>query len=187
MKNIHHECSQCINREKCFTCENKSNFIPAETEKHINKFFFGLFGILFAIVLFLITTKLLMCKQPKEQVISIPTDTTFTVTASVYHACKAQCDNTYWITAFNYKIDTLHPDKHRFIAISRDIEKTIIDKDTVVNFRGGDTVIVSGTWVYDGLWIVGDRMKKTKTMQIDFLIAKGQYEHKWKDITIKKY
>jgi len=177
MKNIHHECSQCINREKCFTCENKSNFIPAETEKHINKFFFGLFGILFAVILFLITTKLLMCKQPTEQPIAIP-DTTFTVTASIYHAVKEQCDSDPYKTAYMVTIDKSNPDKHRFVALSRDLLKV---------FKAGDTIQVNGTWTYDGLWIVADKMNARFTNSIDFLIAKGQFKHKFENVVIKKY
>jgi len=178
MKNIHPECSQCINREKCFTCENKSNFIPAETEKHINKFFFGLFGILFAVILLAISTKLLMCKQPTEQVISIPADTTFTVTASVYHAVKEQCDSDPYTTAYMVTIDKSNPDKHRFVALSRDLLKV---------FNPGDTIQVHGTWTYDGLWIVADKMNARFNNSIDFLITKGQFEHKFDGVVIKKY
>ena len=181
MKNISHECNQCIyctNKEKCLNCINQSNFEPMETEKHINKFFFGLFGILFAVILFLITTKLLMCKQPKEQVISIPADTTFTVTASVYHAVKEQCDSDPYTTAYMVTIDKSNPDKHRFVALSRDLLKV---------FKAGDTIQVNGTWTYDGLWIVADKMNARFTNSIDFLIAKGQYEHKFEGVVMKKY
>ena len=117
----------------------------------------------------------------------VPYEEVAVVTATVYHATEKECDSDPNKTAFNYKIDLNHPDKHRFIAISRDLERTIIGKDTIINFKGGDVVSVEGTFVYDGLWIVADRLKKDKTNQIDFLIAEGQYEHKWDScVVIKK-
>ena len=182
MKNEIKGCPQCIhflNHEKCFTCENKSNFELNNPEIHVVKFFLRLI-IALIICITLITALAYLTKpkdiQPCEE--TIKKDTTIIVTASVYHACKSQCNSEYWITAFNNKIDTIHPDKHRFIAISRDLE---------VYFSKGDTVVVSGTFIYDGLWIVGDRMNKRFINSIDFLIAKGQYEHKFKDAFIKKY
>ena len=114
--------------------------------------------------------------EPDEQPYGI-------VDASVYHATYKECDNTPHILSSNIVIDTTQADKYRYIAVSRDL----LNKDKWFSLQIGDTVQVSGTWTYDGLWIVADKMKKTKTMQIDFLIAKGQYEHKWEDITIKKY
>jgi 3D (Asp-Asp-Asp) domain-containing protein len=104
------------------------------------------------------------------------------VDASVYHATYKECDNTPHILSSNIVIDTTQADKYRYIAVSRDL----LNQDKWFSLQIGDTVQVSGTWTYDGLWIVQDVLNARYTNTIDFLIAKGQYEHKWKDVKIIK-
>ena len=104
------------------------------------------------------------------------------VDASVYHATYKQCDNTPHILSSNIVIDTTQADKYRYIAVSRDL----LNQDNWFSLQIGDTVQVSGTWTYDGLWIVQDVLNARYTNTIDFLIAKGQFEHKWKDVKIIK-
>jgi len=116
-------------------------------------------------------------KPPIETLVSIenyiePTDT-FRVAATVYHATVAQTNSEPNITAFGYCIDTTQADKYRYIAISRDLEEY---------FSKGDTVIVIGTWVYDGMWIVADRMNERWSNKIDFLIQRGQYQDNFKNV-----
>jgi 3D (Asp-Asp-Asp) domain-containing protein len=118
-------------------------------------------------------------KPPIEILVPIetyiePADT-FTVAATVYHATAAQTNSEPNITAFGYRIDTTQVDKYRYIAISRDLEEY---------FSKGDTVIVSGTWVYDGMWIVADRMNERWNNKIDFLIQRGQYQDVFNNVKI---
>lgn len=110
---------------------------------------------------------------PVERYIE-PQDTLY-VTATVYHATRSQTSCSPHITAFGNVIDTTQSDKYRYIAISRDLEEY---------FSAGDTVIVSGTWIYDGLWIVADRMNKEWKKRIDFLISKGQYQDVFNNVKI---
>lgn len=102
---------------------------------------------------------------------------THTVTATVYHAVKWQCNSEYWITADMSEIDTLHPDRHRWCAVSRDLLKQ--------GFSMGDTIRVEGTWVYDGLWIIHDKMNKRYEDRIDFLTHKEQARGKWNEVQIE--
>lgn len=100
------------------------------------------------------------------------------VTATCYHPVKAQCNSRYWETATQAIIDTLHPEKHRWIAISRDL----LNK----GFDMGDTVVVEGTWIYDGKWIIQDKMNKRWSNKIDFLVKEGMRLGKWKGVKISK-
>jgi hypothetical protein len=114
--------------------------------------------------------------EPDEQPYGI-------VDASVYHATYKECDNTPHILSSNIVIDTTQADKYRYIAVSRDL----LNKNKWFSLQIGDTVQVSGTWTYDGLWIVQDVLNARYTNTIDFLIAKGQFEHKFEGVVIKKY
>ena len=49
----------------------------------------------------------------------------------------------------------------------------------------GDTIRVEGTWVYDGLWIIHDKMNKRYNDRIDFLTHKEQAQGKWNDVKIE--
>lgn len=102
------------------------------------------------------------------------------VTATCYHAVAAQCNADYWHTADMSLIDTIHPEKHRWIAISRNLERKY-------GFKLGDTVRVEGTWVYDGIWIIHDRMNARWRDRIDFLVGKDMYIDKWRKIKLTKY
>ena len=48
---------------------------------------------------------------------------TILVTATIYHAVPEQTDNTPFITASNSIINAENPQGHRWIAVSRDLEK----------------------------------------------------------------
>lgn len=99
------------------------------------------------------------------------------VTATCFNAVEQQTDDTPLITAFGYEIDAKHPFKHKYIAVSRDL---------LTHFSAGDTVLVSGTFVYDGLWIVADKMNKKYCNRIDFLVPLDSYQHVFK-ASIMKY
>jgi len=102
----------------------------------------------------------------------------YIVSATVYNADVKQCNTDVTRTADLTKIDTINPYKHRIIAVSRDLLKY---------FKMSDTVIVSGTKKYDGIWYIHDKMNKRWKMKIDFLINKDMGLGKWKNIEISKY
>jgi len=106
---------------------------------------------------------------------SILTDP-ITVKATVYHATPNQTDDTPFITASNAAIDSTNPRKHRWIAVSRDLEK--------MGFVFGAEVCVEGADDLDGIWEVQDRLHYRKKKQIDFLVNSDTMG-KWDSITIK--
>lgn len=98
------------------------------------------------------------------------------VTATVYHPVPEQTNSEYWITASGQKIDTLNPIKHKWVAVSRDLEEK--------GFTLGRTFYVSGAGEMDGTWTVQDRMNKRWTNRIDFLVNKTTKGGKWENVKI---
>ena len=103
--------------------------------------------------------------------------TPVTVTATVYQATPAQCNEDYLTTAFGYKIDPSDALSHKYIAISRDLE---------LHFESGDSVLIKGANVYDGKWIIADRMNKRWSNKIDFLVNHDSYIDKFENVQITK-
>lgn len=98
------------------------------------------------------------------------------VTATIYHADLTQCNTEYWITASGIKIDTLNPIKHRWIAVSRDLEK--------LGFTFNTKICVEGAGNLDGEWTIQDRMNKRWKKRIDFLVNKSRKGGKWYNVKI---
>jgi 3D (Asp-Asp-Asp) domain-containing protein len=99
------------------------------------------------------------------------------VTATIYHAVEGQTDSTPLITASGKHIDPNNPEKHRWIAVSRDLEP--------LGFTFGTEVIVEGALGMEGIWIVQDRMNKRWKHRIDFLVNKEKKLGKWENVKIK--
>lgn len=91
----------------------------------------------------------------------------FLVTATCYYP-------TGQLTADGSKIDSLNPLKHRWIAISRDLK-----------FKFGDTVMIKGVGIYDGYWIIKDKMNKRFKNRIDLLTGRDNKIGRWDKITLK--
>jgi len=107
--------------------------------------------------------------EGKDPLLIIP------VSATIYYPSVAQCDDTPYETASMAKINKDHPEKHRWVAVSRDIKAQL-------NF--GDKIFVMGTGVYDGYWEVQDLMNKRFTNKIDFLVSKNCKRGHWKNVEI---
>lgn len=90
-----------------------------------------------------------------------PQDFYIPVTATVYHAVRAQTDDTPHILADGTTIDVNRAGSYRFVGLSRDLFKV---------FSFGDTVRVSGAGEFDGLWVVRDKMNRRWRNRIDFLV-----------------
>lgn len=102
----------------------------------------------------------------------------FRVTATVYHAVEEQCNSDFLTTASGRKIkSTEEAYDHKYIAVSRDLLKY---------FKYGDKVIISGTGIYDGEYIVADTMNKRFKGYIDILINPDMRIGKWDNVTITK-
>jgi len=103
------------------------------------------------------------------------------VTATVYNAVPNQTDSTPLITASNKHIDADNPGKHRWLAVSRDLE--------AYGFVFGAEVCVENAGKMNGIWTVEDRMNKRFTNKIDFLVDNNIVLGKWDNvkITLNKY
>lgn len=98
------------------------------------------------------------------------------VTATIYHAVPEQTDTTPFVTASNSRINPKNPQGHRWIAVSRDLEK--------LGFTFGVKVCVEGANDLDGVWTVQDRMNKRFKNRIDFLVNKELKGGKWYNVKI---
>lgn len=98
------------------------------------------------------------------------------VTATIYHADPAQTNADYLTTASLKKINPKNPAGHRWIAVSRDLEK--------LGFTMGTKVYIEGAGDLDGKWTIQDRMNKRWTKRIDFLVNKERKYGKWKNVKI---
>ena len=99
------------------------------------------------------------------------------VTATIYHATPEQTDSTPDITASNKKIDLSNPLKHRWIAVSRDLEAK--------GLTFGVKVCVTGAGNLDGIWTVQDRMHHRWTNRIDFLVNEDLKGGKWENVRVE--
>lgn len=98
------------------------------------------------------------------------------VTATVYNAVPNQTDSTPLITASNKKIDAYNPGKHRWLAVSRDLEAH--------GFTFGAEVCVENAGQMNGVWTVEDRMNRRFTNKIDFLVDNNIVLGKWHNVKI---
>jgi 3D (Asp-Asp-Asp) domain-containing protein len=96
------------------------------------------------------------------------------VTATIYHADPRQCNADYLTTASLKKINPEAPEKHRWIAVSRDLEP--------LGFTMGTKVCIEGAGDLNGEWTIEDRMNKRWTMRIDFLVSKKRKGGKWNNV-----
>lgn len=101
----------------------------------------------------------------------------FIVTATIYHAVPEQTDSTPDITASGKQIDLTNPLKHRWIAVSRDLEAK--------GLTFGVKVCVTGAGDLDGVWTVQDRMNKRWKHRIDFLVNEDLKGGKWENVRVE--
>jgi len=98
------------------------------------------------------------------------------VMATVYNAVPSQTDSTPLITASNKHIDANNPGKHKWIAVSRDLER--------YGFTFGVKVCVENAGIMNGVWTVEDRMNKRFKNKIDFLVNNNIMLGKWDKVKI---
>lgn len=106
-------------------------------------------------------------------------DIFYVVTVTKYNPTIDQCDSDPLITADGSYIDTLKlkNGELKWIAISRDLRS---------EFQYGDTVILSGTGLNDGEYVVRDTMNPRWKSRVDILSPKGDSKGKWEDVCLSK-
>lgn len=98
------------------------------------------------------------------------------VTATIYHADPRQTNADFLTTASLKKINPANPQGHRWIAVSRDLEKK--------GFTMGVKVCIEGAGKMDGEYTIEDRMNKRWTNRIDFLVNKDMKYGKWDKVKL---
>ena len=110
-------------------------------------------------------------------------DTVLVVRGTCYNCLKSQTDNSPYTTADGFKINKKHPFKDKVAALSREL----LTDYGGGPFSFGDTICVTGTWVYDGLWVVHDTGPVTMVNTIDLLVDSDMYMDCWKKVAISAY
>lgn len=85
-----------------------------------------------------------------------------TVTLTTYSPVSGETDSTPDITASGFKINTKHPERHRIIAVSRDLKK---------KWKFNTKVRITNGGKYNGIYIVKDVMNKRHKKRIDILVG----------------
>jgi 3D (Asp-Asp-Asp) domain-containing protein len=99
------------------------------------------------------------------------------VTVTAYTPSVEECDSTPHITASGFKIDTLNPERHKIIAVSRDLKH---------KWKFGTKVKVLGIGKYSGIYTIKDVMNRRFRKRIDILIGKQSKQFKYTGIKIYK-
>ena len=99
------------------------------------------------------------------------------VTATIYHAVPEQTDDSPFVTASMAQINPNDPQGHRWIAVSRDLEK--------LGFTFGACVLIEGiNKELDGEWEIQDRMNRRWKKRIDLLVNTDRMCCKWDNIKL---
>ena len=99
------------------------------------------------------------------------------VTVTTYIPSVEECDSTPHITASGFKIDTLNPERHKIIAVSRDLKH---------KWKFGTKIKVLGIGKYSGIYTIKDVMNRRFKKRIDILIGKQSKQFKYTGIKIYK-
>jgi 3D (Asp-Asp-Asp) domain-containing protein len=85
-----------------------------------------------------------------------------TVTLTIYSPVIGETDSTPNITASGFKINTKHPERHKIIAVSRDLKK---------KWKFNTKVRITNGGKYNGVYTVKDVMNKRYKNRIDILVG----------------
>lgn len=107
---------------------------------------------------------------------SINTDT-FDVSVYQPKSCKIYDGNIY-ITSDTSKFTVNYPYKLRWCAVSREL--------LTQGYNYGDTIVIDGTLMYDGKWVIHDVTNIRVKNRIDILIDNSMYVDLFKNCKITK-
>ena len=100
-----------------------------------------------------------------------------TVTVTTYRQSVKETDANPEITASGFKINLKTPEKHRILAVSRDLKK---------KFKWGSKVRITNAGRFNGIYHVHDVMNKRYKKRIDVLIGWKQKATKLNNVIINK-
>ena len=85
-----------------------------------------------------------------------------TVTLTTYSPTTGETDSTPNITASGFKINIKHPERHKIIAVSRDLKK---------KWKFNTKIRITNGGKYNGIYTVKDVMNKRYKNRIDILVG----------------
>ncbi len=100
-----------------------------------------------------------------------------TVTLTTYSPTEGETDSTPHLTASGFKIDKENPERHRIIAVSRDLKK---------KWPFGTKVRIKKAGKYNGVYTVKDVMNKRYKNRIDILIGEDDKQTTINNVKITK-
>jgi len=83
------------------------------------------------------------------------------VKVTMYTVDPKQTDSTPLLTASGFIVDSLNPQRHRIIAVSRDLKR---------KYKFGSKVMIKGAGEWDGIYTIKDVMNKRWRKKIDILV-----------------
>jgi 3D (Asp-Asp-Asp) domain-containing protein len=98
------------------------------------------------------------------------------VTLTTYTPTMGETDSTPNVTASGFKIDVDNPDKHKIIAVSRDLKKK--------GWKFNKKVRVRGAGRYNGVYTIKDVMNKRHRKRIDVLVNNDRRPIKLRNVKI---
>jgi 3D (Asp-Asp-Asp) domain-containing protein len=121
-------------------------------------------NILMTLFLIVISPKELKTGSPTIKKIDVvePAIEFETVTLTTYSPTTGETDSTPNITASGFKINIKHPERHKIIAVSRDLKK---------KWKFNTKIRITNGGKYNGIYTVKDVMNKRYKNRIDILVG----------------
>jgi 3D (Asp-Asp-Asp) domain-containing protein len=98
-----------------------------------------------------------------------------TVTLTTYSPTSGETDSTPNITASGFKISKKHPERHKIIAVSRDLKK---------KWKFNTKIRITNGGKYNGVYTVKDVMNKRYKKRIDILVGTNHKPVKLRGIKV---
>lgn len=97
------------------------------------------------------------------------------VTLTTYSPTVGETDSSPNITASGFKIDVNNPDKHKIIAVSRDLKR---------KWKFNQKVRIRKAGKYNGVYTVKDVMNKRHRKRIDILVSSDEKPIKLRGVQV---
>jgi 3D (Asp-Asp-Asp) domain-containing protein len=132
-------------------------------------------NILMTMFLLLLLPKEIKTSNPEIKKVMAPEIEYETVTLTTYSPTAGETDSTPNITASGFKISKKHPERHKIIAVSRDLKK---------KWKFNTKIRITNGGKYNGVYTVKDVMNKRYKKRVDILIGKRDKQIKLENVQI---
>jgi len=132
-------------------------------------------NILMTMFLLLLLPKEIKTSNPEIKKVMAPEIEYETVTLTTYSPTTGETDSTPNITASGFKISKKHPERHKIIAVSRDLKK---------KWKFNTKIRITNGGKYNGVYTIKDVMNKRYKKRIDILVGVNHKPIKLRGIKI---